>query len=380
MALKSDERRLRDHTLMLKNVEVLDFRYDGDAEHVVSLGRIVHPELAPPGACAAPGYPTERALSLWLAARAVPDDRFDWDYMGQVQGAGSPAALLFKNLGQGLADQYWFKPTGSAIDWHDVNFFENEFEGDVDGIGPGAATPGSQFKWWECRDGARRLLKLAGDSEREPFAEKAATALFRRLLAEGEYAPCDISFEDYGTCSVSTSIVDEDTHFVPMRDVIRCYAGADFDGGYAECRDLLLKLGIGDARERLAKMIVCDFLGANTGRTFEKFGLIRSSADGSFPRFAPLFGHSRYFYVDADKENDFTAGVYPHASQPFSSFSCEQLSFAEDFGWFDPDALDGFEDELAAILGENDSAPEWFAKSAADQFILQFSHVMEVGF
>lgn len=367
-----------DYTLMLKNEPVFAFRYDHDTERVVAIDNILNPQLAPVGACSAPNEPDAATFARWLADRAVPENRFDWDYMRTSEGIPSPAALLFAGRGMGLLDQYWFKPAGVDIDWHDINYFENDFDGDIEGYGPSSATPGELFAWWECRNGTRFLLQIAEDGEREPYAEKATSALYRRLLAADDFVPSDVEENDYGTCVIRPAFVDADTQFVPMRDLARCYLGDEENVTYGQCRDLLLDLGIPHVEQQLAKMIVCDFLVANIGRSLATFGVIRSSNDGRFLRMAPLFGNIHSFYHAVDLENDFQNDIYPYRSAPFSRFPTMQVKMAEDLTWFDPDQLDEFEDEIAEILEPNDARGDWFPEAAANQFIFQYSFLVEI--
>lgn len=124
-------------------------------------------------------------------------------------------------------------------------------------------------------------------------------------------------------------------------------------------------------------MIVCDFLSCNTDRHDLNLGLLRNVDTLEFVGVAPLFDNGRCFYFDAQRPSDLGEGIYFHTSRPFSEYPTVQLSLVDDYGWFDEDRLQGFTDEIASILGQNELLPDWFGERAAMQFSRQLDRVIE---
>ena len=371
---------LKPYTLMNRNHAVLDFVYD-DGRKRVSIERVREGAAwAPLGAGLAGRKPNGEDFAAWLRRRYMPPLRPEAARLMRAAGVSSTDALMFGSLGLNLSDQYWFKLEGVDLDWHDVNFFENGYERTADGPfrTPDSSTPGALEKRWERIDGIDCLIKgSSGSDEREPYNEVLATRLFRRLLEEGEYVPYEMVERDGRTCSSCPTFVTAQTEFIPAADVAvgaGITEGRDFYRGYAAfCEGK----GIEDVRTGLSKMIVCDHVMANFDRHRGNFGLVRTVETLDGWRMAPLFDNGAGFFSRATLR-ELERERFVWTANPFEEYPLQQLARVEDLSWYDPHMLDGFDDEVRAVLGRNPSLPEAFVEHAARHVLRNIAAVDDV--
>lgn len=358
---------LRRCTLMNRNHAVLDFTYDD--EHKTVTIDALHDDLAwaPPGVGERGRRPNALDVAEWIGRRYMPALRPEASRLLKAADASSVDELMFGSLGLNLSDQYWFRPEGSDLDWHEVNFFENGYDYDPDTPlrSPDSSTPGALEKRWERIDGVDWLVKGASTGERrEPYNEVLATELERRLLNEGEYVPYRLVEREGRACSACRTFVDSEREFVSARDVL-IYAGAsrgrDLYRAYEEaCREL----GIADARASLAKMIVCDHVMANFDRHLGNFGLVRTVESRDGWRIAPLFDGGAAFFSRASLA-DLQRSRFTWTANPFEEYPSQQLARVEDMSWYDSEMLKGFPERVAETLAANPALPSGFAERAA---------------
>ncbi len=371
---------LKPYTLMNRNHAVFDFVYD-DGRKRVSIERVREGAAwAPLGAGLAGRKPNGEDFAAWLRRRYMPPLRPEAARLMRAAGVSSTDALMFGSLGLNLSDQYWFKLEGVDLDWHDVNFFENGYERTADGPfrTPDSSTPGALEKRWERIDGIDCLIKgSSGSDEREPYNEVLATRLFRRLLEEGEYVPYEMVERDGRTCSSCPTFVTAQTEFIPAADVAvgaGITEGRDFYRGYAAfCEGK----GIEDVRTGLSKMIVCDHVMANFDRHRGNFGLVRTVETLDGWRMAPLFDNGAGFFSRATLR-ELERERFVWTANPFEEYPLQQLARVEDLSWYDPHMLDGFDDEVRAVLGRNPSLPEAFVEHAARHVLRNIAAVDDV--
>lgn len=370
---------VRRYTLMNKNQEVLEFVYDHATQTVSQIIPLEFATQSPVGACAQPGKPNTVYLSSWISNRYIPKNRIGLQDILAKAKCDNPAELLFQTFGQNLTDQYWFKPEGMHVDWHEINYFHNPYVGNKHAKGPGSGTPGMLPKWWEQIDGKNYLIKGSSRGDREPYAELLATKLFERLLEPHDYVAYSIVQRDDKPHSLCEDFIDDTTQLVTLREVMGCYSqGHNEPYNYSTYVTICYELGIDNIEVQLAKMIVCDFLMANADRHDMNLGLVRNSETLEYVGVAPIFDNGRGFYFDAQRKTDFAPRPYFHTSHPFSEYPSSQLALVRDFSWFEPEKLDGFTDEIVEVLGQNDLAPEWFPEAAAKQFEIQLERVVEL--
>ncbi|WP_296011519.1 DNA-binding protein [uncultured Adlercreutzia sp.] len=390
------------YTLMSRTHPVLDFTYNFRTGEATGLEPREGLAFKPLGIGRLDRAPNRYDLAQWIRSRAIPGVRPNLPRALREMAVSSPAALMFESLGLSLSDPYWFKPEGLAVEWVDVNYFDNGYEetlGDLmlDGTvpagkqgaedtaaggrgpaithSPDTATNGMLGKTWVRRGGTDYLIKGGmGNENREPFNEKLATRLIARLLPTDEFVAYEVVERRGRAYSSCANMVTADTELIPAQDVLTAFAvteGRDLHGGY---RRALAELGVPHGQALIDKMIVVDHLMANFDRHTHNFGLIRNAATLDGYRVAPLFDHGCGFYSRATTA-ELEARPYSWESHPFREYPSQQLALVEDLSWYDPAALEGFMDDIAGVLGENPEIDERFIAAVQRQTARQINAV-----
>lgn len=405
---EKDARNLASYTLMNRNHPVLDFVYNRrtrEAGHLVPREGIAWKPL---GIGLREGSPNRYDLAAWIASRSIPDVRPNLAPMLRELAARHGADLMFGSWGLNLSDQYWFKPAGIDVDWHDINYFENGYEETLgetllDGTAPAAtsssstadavgfagrgprithspdtATPGMLAKTWIRRDGTDYLIKGGiGNENREPYNELLATQLLSRLLDEGDFVPYSLIQRNGRAYSSCPTMIGSDTELVPAADVLTAFGvteGRDLHRGYL---DAGRTLGIPHFGQAISKMIVADHLMANFDRHAYNFGLIRHAETLDGYRVAPLFDNGCGFYSRATTA-ELEHGRYLWEAHPFRPYPSQQLALVDDLSWYDPASLDGFLDDVAEVLGLNPHLDEQFIEAVQRQTARQIEAVNDL--
>ncbi|MCI8424505.1 MAG: DNA-binding protein, partial [Adlercreutzia sp.] len=267
--------------------------------------------------------------------------------------------LPFRSLGLSLSDQYWVKPYDSDLRWEDVNFFQNDFAeteagdwlAEVGLDSPDNTSDGVLSKRWICEDGKRVLLKGGTLLEQEPFNEAIAAELHRRLLASGEYVPYELRQWNDSYVSACPNFLSSTEELIPAYYINEIRPRDDRANSYRHYVDCCHALGVENIEDALGKMIVCDYLVANTDRHWRNFGLVRDVETLEY-RAAPLFdsGSSLWCRVPT-RELEYTPFVFD--TRPFFDDSSRQLRLVDDASWLDCDQLAGFAEWATDFLDEN---------------------------
>lgn len=112
-----------------------------------------------------------------------------------------------------------------------------------------------------------------------------------------------------------------------------------------------------DARESIEKMLVVDYISANFDRHWNNFGVLMDTDTREFKRAAPIFDTGESFWCNREMGPSMLSPyVMPHKGQfrPFMRRLDNQLyRYCHDLSWFDSDALAGFSEDVAIVLGQN---------------------------
>lgn len=353
---------LQRYILMSRGHEVLELAYDPRNREFTDTREVFDAARAPVG-CVSPrgSMASGDALTLWWRRRCVPHARRGIEGRLEELGLSREGQLPFTNSALSLSDQYWIKPAGSDARWEDVNLFDNEFLRPVAadwfaGIGlehsPDSTSPGKLPKRWTMRDGRRILLKGGQGLYQEPYNEVVASALYRSLLSEGDYVPYTlVKVPDGSAASSCDAFVTAEEEFIPAWQVSRALTRPEHRSRYAHYIECCAKLGEPHAEDRLSKMLVCDDILANSGRSWSDFGLIRN-VETLECRCAPLFDCGDSLWFDASlyqlERRDFR-----FASGPFRDTPKKQLHLVNDWDWLDIRKLEKFARQAENILVRN---------------------------
>jgi hypothetical protein len=277
----------------------------------------------------------------------------------------SPQELIQKCLGLGLADQYWVLPSGESLDWHTINFFENEFSEDIGNLlfgrkisdsmnlfSPDNTADGNLKKKWKISSGKRILVKGGSD----PFRQEVYNEVIASLIAEKlgiDHAIYGLVEEHDDVCCYSENFVSPDTDLVPASQILKAFKKRNDISEYEFYIDCCEKLGISDIRQNLEKMIVLDYILGNEDRHLNNFGLIRNAETLEWVGMAPIYDSGSslgYDKLPGQMKADKDVGC-----KPFKNHHLEQLRLVQSFDWLDLKKLDDIEDVIKETFAQDDA-------------------------
>lgn len=354
------------YTLMNREHEVFDFVYDAASDEFIEVVKVIDPKRAPLAIMSPQGKRASlSALTYWWKHRSIPTSRKGIDAKLRELGLSNPSRIPFNSLGLSLSDQYWIRPKGSDIDWGSVNFFNNPFSdmsmGDwLDQVGldsPDNTSEGQLSKRWVHRNGAPILMKGGTANGQEPYNEVVATNLHERLLLPEDHVPYSLDQLPSGeVVSVCGSFLTDVEEYIPAYYVMKTRAKAGHHDAYQHYVECCSRLGVEGVERSLAKMIVTDDILGNTDRHLRNFGLIRNVETLEY-RAAPIFDTGNSLLCDKP-DSILDGDDVSFETKPFSQDPNQQLRLVNDYSWFDPDALEGFADDVEDILGRNAALKE----------------------
>lgn len=359
---------MAEYTLMNKNKKIFDFTYD-EEKHIITEFKDNYPDTkkyAPFGLIINDEI-DEDEFSKWWKNRQIPASRIglkEFFYSSGIYDEDNFDLLDSKAFCLSLSDQYWVKPKGKEIRWEDINFFDNEFSEDIGKIlfngnklllkinlnTPDLTCNGNYEKRWKIVNKDRYLLKAGSKPyNQEPYNELIATKLYERLLDENEYVKYSLIDEESRTISMCKNFITKETELIPAWKINDYYKKDESDNKYEHYIKCLEKLGIKNAREKVDKMIICDYILANKDRHFNNFGVIRNVETLEYLDVAPLFDNGCSLWYD---ENDIFVGDF-FLTKPFEEYEAFQIKLVKNFQWIDFSRLSGFTDEVKDILSQN---------------------------
>lgn len=181
-------------------------------------------------------------------------------------------------------------------------------------------------------------------------------------MEPGEFTPYWL-FEDgrrvYSACE---NLLGEDEELVPAWDVIRNVKQpnnlSDLMFYVKRCEDL--GLGADAVMTQLAKMFAADFVTANRDRHYRNFGIVRNVETLEVTRLAPVFDSGSCLWSNAELLE--MPIDFEYRAKPFKYGGMrpiDQLHLFEGyFGWLKPEMLEGYAEEVRAILAKNPNIPE----------------------
>ncbi|MDR1775503.1 MAG: hypothetical protein LBS17_03485 [Actinomycetes bacterium] len=372
----------QEYILMNKRTPVLSYTYNTFLRRVERVNEVFDIAAGPLWTQRAAGRLTgpdlAYALQWWWEERRIPTLRSGlrqslrrlYEHTPEMPDRDIIEELLLINHALSLSDQYWVRDTAATITWDEINYFTNDFTDDMGRamfsragralaaarslMSPTATTDGMMVKAWRIRDGKRLLYKKAPtDNPRVAYNEVAASALYRRVFGEAGYVQYHVVTDDDGTYAVSENMVSDNEELVAAIQ-IRDYFGYNYRGlatvAYENYLMSALKLGVADIETHMSKMLVCDYLLANTDRHYNNFGLIRNVETLKFTRPAPVFDTGNSLnYADGIEKLARGEATFEQL-EPFGVAPAAQLDILQNVPWYETGLLDGIVDEIGAIL------------------------------
>ena len=354
-------------TLMHKNIPVADLVLDGESGFIEKIGYVHDPTRLPIGTAwytgAEKGKPERRRLNDWWVGRSIPASRDNIQAALLKMHVLQTTELLSKCYGLSLSDQYWVCPEDSGLSWEDVNFFDNLFSTDVGDIlfghepqtnacvnlmSPDNTSDGWLQKKWVIYDDKRLLMKSgSGPYQQEPFNELIACAIMKRLNVP--HVPYTLTIQNNLPYSLCETFVTTQTELVPAWRIAQVLPKNNHDSAFTHLLRCADALGIPHVQPALEKMLVVDYIIANTDRHYNNFGFVRDADTLEWHGLAPIYDSGTSLWHDSQFINRGIA-----KSKPFRPAHTEQIKLVQDFRWYDTGALQDLRDECTEILSKSE--------------------------
>lgn len=334
--------------LMHKDVEVAELELDeeGKLTKVLNVRSVEH---MPCGTIA--GTHVDRLEAAhWWAGRSIPASRSGIKSLLEYLDIFDTKCLILKCMGLSLSDQYWIRPSGSDIQWKDVNFFDNSFSDDVGNLlfgmniatgeldlsSPDNTSDGVLKKKWCIVDGKRCLIK-AGTRPmmQESFNEVIASRIADLLSIE--HVEYGLIIDGRDICSICPNMVDKNTELVTAYRASKMMKRDGSSSFYQHYVKICDSMGL-DIIPFLDRMIVLDYLMLNTDRHTNNFGIIRDADTLEWLGPAPIFDNGTSLKFDEATPYIMSSGV--GSSKPFKTSFEEQLDLVSSFDWIDGELLE----------------------------------------
>lgn len=348
--------------LMHKNIPVATLEFDEITGVFTKIYDVINQSHLPVGVPIINGIADRRELHAWWLARAIPASRLGLKEALERMNVSGTAEMLGKSFGLNLSDQYWVLPENVELDWHSINFFENEFSEDIGNIliglksdsddinymSPDSASDGWLKKKWRIVDGDRVLFKAgSGSYQQEPYNEVLATSIMKRLGIDcAEYKLTLIGDKPYSACK---DFVTSETELVTAHNILKSVKKPNNKSVYEHYIDCCKELGITNIQHGLNQMLTLDFIIVNEDRHLNNFGLIRNAETLEYISVAPIYDNGTSMWFNTATKS-IKAGARDIGSKPFKTNHADQIKLVTDFSWLDISKLKGIDEEFAEIL------------------------------
>ena len=235
-------------------------------------------------------------------------------------------------------------PKGQDIRWLDVNFFRNDFSGDVgnalfgnkpesarlDFMSPDNTSDGCLKKKWKIIGGKRCLVKAGtGQGQQEPFNEVLASKIMGRI-GTINHVPYSLIWENDMPYSVCADFINEDTELITAASIMRVKKKPNHQSDYGHF------------------MECCETL----GNLINNFGAVRNAETLEWLGLAPVFdcGTSMWCSQPTSRINTESADT---PSKPFRKTHAEQVKLVTSFGWLKPERLAGIDGLCDEVFRQN---------------------------
>ncbi len=386
-------------TLMFENRELLDFEVEPKAGKACVLGapEASDEELAAIGLdCSS----LNTALASLLRMRSMSSIRADLDEILGGFGASSALELALMGHGASLSDHFWYRAPGSSARWEDVNFFDNDWDGtfyasilagDYDGLSacspdiPDVTTRGHLRKAWEkSSEGICLLKQTRRDDGADLVGSLLASQLCALLFGRDAYQPLSAREVNGRTFSASPLMLSRDEELVQGRRLYAMYGiqreeADEFAKSTSPqaIADAFSRMGLEGHSAHVAKIAAFKNLSLLNDIHCGNYGVIRNAKTGEY-RFAPPFDYDRSFGFPNDGCPYEVFCAYPQHAALFCARSFSDLDPTWDWGWYDPRALEGFEERIVEAYASLQGFPPNFGELMARLFVMQRSYLNDV--
>lgn len=389
------------YVLMCKDTEVLEFDIDVSDNAVGNVRLLEGAACAPFGLLENPSQ-REWLLEQFLDDRCIGFSRTDLPAILKATGARNQLELALRSGGFSLSDPYWYRAQNSTLSWAHSNFFDNDWDlafGDAvlrkdyhalkkaSVFTPDVTCGGASRKAWVSDDDGIRLFKAPlEEGSASVLGEVLMSRMLARLLPEDEFVSYKMEMRNGETYSASRAIVGAGEELSMawqaesamgrvsvgerrIDELLGLELLEEFEGA-------LLRLGVEKGNQVKAKMALITHLAFNRDMHVRNLGVIRNVDTGEL-RLAPFFDFDRVFGLSQrDRMKNICERPQVAALMVANLFSYLDPSW--DYSWYDPHALDDFEDEIERTLCTSTDIPQGYAHLIARLFVSQRAYVNRV--
>jgi hypothetical protein len=348
---------------MHKRIPVIELDIDNASGFLLKFGIPLNPGHLPIGTYIKSNVDGNMLRDWWMK-RSIPASREGLKETLEKLNVGFSQGLLSKSYGLSLSDQYWVCPQGQDLKWDDINFFTNSFSEDMGNLlfsgkmrensknfnflSPDNTSDGMLRKKWKIINGERYLIKSGSVPFRqEVFNEVIASSICWRLcIPHTEYI---LLTENGEACSASKDFVTPMTELVSAARILDQFKTPNNVSKYEHYIACGEKLGIIDIRQQIEKMLVLDFIIANSDRHYNNFGLLRNAETLAWTGVVPIFDCGCSLFYDKP-DRVITISSVDAESKPFKTTHFEQIKLVKDFSWLNFETLNDISDEYAELL------------------------------
>ena len=329
----------KDYLLKHRDTDVALFNIDPVSRHISSV-QILDTVFSPVNTKSS-NIAKGVALHDWLSHRCISNSREGIERLKTRYHINDVRDLMLAQKGLSLSDHYWIDSYPFKHKWKKVNLFENGYSEEIGkllfdtrlrivdgdtlykGNSPELTTGGRLSKYWKrnTKDGKDYLVKGgSGMYRQEPFNEYYAHLVLKAL--KYDHTPYHVrKGVDGQWVSMCPCIANIDKEMVSAHDIRRKYG---IDKNYHGLIGLMHKKACGHMQDAIDKMIIIDYIIANTDRHWDNFGIVRNGVTGAWLEVTPLFDNG-YSLWNGDQVN---ASV-PIRNESFADYNEECLAMVD---------------------------------------------------
>ena len=366
------------YTLMHKNIPTLEVSLDEATGTITRVGTVYAPEHVPLGVAIKKTVVDRALLNSWWIDRCIPASRSGVKKALETLNLPNTQMLLTKCFGLSLSDQYWIKPSESALEWSNINFFDNPFSEDIGDVllgklvgkknldfqSPDNTSDGFLKKRWKIIEGKRCLIKAGSNPfVQQPFNEVIASYIAEKLNIPHVYYT--LMWDEGVPYSVCEDFVTPDTELLSAWRVMQTSKKDNSTSVYQHYINCCLNLGVKNPVHAMDQMIVLDYIIANEDRHQNNFGLIRNAETLQCIGPAPIFDSGSSLGYDK-LANQILSGKGVEC-KPFKKSHEEQLKLVSDFDWIDFSSLSDVGGKIRSVFS---GAGEYVDETRQDAIVM----------
>lgn len=306
---------ITEYYLMNKTTKISKITLNNENNTVVDIVEIYNPDYAPLE-CFKEKQLNVNCITSWFRDRGIPSWRDGLDDFLDNVGIKNKDILLNKAFGLSLSDQYWLNPVEKQMDWHDINFFMNDFNSqdfidasfenkilikdNINLYTPNNTSDGMLKKTWVVESDKKRYLLKSSlrQMDLEPFCEVLASDICKVInLDHVDYTIDQIGHKIMSKCEC---FIDINTEYISSFSILR-FENVDLNAErgtsvYKYYIKILEEKGIKNVKEKLLKMFILDYLIVNKDRHLGNFGVVRDVNSLQWLDIAPIFDSGQAMY------------------------------------------------------------------------------------